>query len=185
MSAQSQLIQSQSSSPEPDAQSPSNSICAESNKLPLSWQQAMTLLDTIPGVARQSAQLLLAEVGTDMQRFPTAAHLCKWAGICLGNHESAGKQYSGKTPPSNRWLRGMLVQMANAAVRCKTSYFACVYRRLAARRGHKRVVIAVAHRLGNCRLSYAAAASALSRLPHHCSRTTRRTTISQKIATAS
>jgi transposase len=138
----------------------------------------MTLLDTIAGVARRSAQLLLAEVGTDMQRFPTAAHLCKWAGVCPGNHESGGRQYSGKTPPSNRWLHGMLVQMANAAVRCKTSYFACVYRRLAARRGHKRAMIAVAHRLGNCRLSYAAAASTLSRLSHHCSRTAHQTTIS-------
>jgi len=114
---------------------------------PLSWQQAMELLDTIPGVARQSAELLLAEVGVEMNRFPSVAHLCKWAGVCPGNHESAGKQYSGKTPPSNRWLRGMLVQMANAAVRCKQSYFAVVYRRIAARRGHKRAILAVAHRL--------------------------------------
>ena len=112
-----------------------------------SWQQAMTLLDTIPGVARQSAELLLAEVGVDMNRFPSAAHLCKWAGVCPGNHESAGKQYSGKTPPSNRWLRAMLVQMANAAVRCQSSYFATVFRRLAARRGHKRAILAVAHRM--------------------------------------
>lgn len=68
----------------------------------LSWQQAMTLLDTIPGVARQSAELLLAEIGIDMSRFKSAAHLCQWAGVAPGNHESAGKQYSGKTPPSNR-----------------------------------------------------------------------------------
>lgn len=142
-----QLIQSQSSSLEPDAQSPCDSCCPGSSQLPLSWQQAMTLLDTIPGVARQSAELLLAEVGTDMQRFPSAAHLCKWAGVCPGNYESAGKHYCGKTPPSNRWLRGMLVQMANAAVRCNSSYFATVYRRLAARRGHKRAIVAVAHRL--------------------------------------
>lgn len=107
----------------------------------------MTLLDTIPGVARQSAELLLAEVGVEMSRFPSAAHLCKWAGVCPGNHESAGKQSSGKTPPSNRWLRGMLVQMANAAVRYRSSYFATVYRRIAARRGHKRAILAVAHRL--------------------------------------
>ena len=92
---------------------------------PYSWQQAMTLLNTIPGVARQSAELLLAEVGVEMSRFPSTAHLCKWAGVCPGNHESAGRQPLGKTPPSNRWLRGMLVQMANAAVRCKSSYFAC------------------------------------------------------------
>jgi len=119
----------------------------DSTHLPLAWQQAMPLLDTIPGVARQSAELLLAEIGSDMRRFPSAAHLCKWAGVCPGNHESAGKQYSGKTPPANRWLRSILVQMANAAVRCKASYFAGVYRRLAARRGHKRAIVAVAHRL--------------------------------------
>jgi transposase len=118
-----------------------------SSNLPLAWQQAMPLLDSIPGIARQSAQLLLAEIGSDMRRFPTAAHLCKWAGVCPGNHESAGKQYSGKTPPANRWLRSMLVQMANAAVRCKASLFATVYRRLAPRRGHKRAIVAVAHRL--------------------------------------
>lgn len=142
-----QLIQAQSPSSELEAQLSCNTSSPGLPKLPLSWQQAMILLDTIPGVARQSAELLLAEVGVDMRRFPSAAHLCKWAGICPGNHESAGKQYSGKTPPSNRWLRGMLVQMANAAVRCKTSYFATVYRRLVARRGHKRAIVAVAHRL--------------------------------------
>jgi transposase len=90
---------------------------------------------------------MLAEIGSDMGRFPSARHLCKWAGVCPGNQESAGKHYSGKTPPSNRWLRSMLVQMANAAVRCKTSFFATVYRRLAPRRGHKRAIMAVAHRL--------------------------------------
>ncbi len=142
-----QLIQSVCPTPKSDAQLPSDSSGSNSSELPLPWRQAMSLLDTIPGVARQSAELLLAEVGVDMSRFPSAAHLCKWAGVCPGNHESAGKQYSGKTPPSNRWLRGMLVQMANAAVRCKTSYFATVYRRLAPRRGHKRAIVAVAHRL--------------------------------------
>lgn len=136
-----QLIEQQS---QPDEPTPvSDATLSQS----FSWQQAMALLDTIPGVARQSAQLLLAEVGVDMSRFPSAAHLCKWAGVCPGNHESAGKHYSGKTPPSNRWLRGMLVQMANAAVRCRASYFAVVYRRIAARRGHKRAIVAVAHRL--------------------------------------
>jgi len=142
-----QLIQDQSPPPTDEVQSLSGSVHPETAGSPLSWQQAMALLDTIPGVARHSAELLLAEVGTDMQRFPTAAHLCKWAGVCPGNHESAGRHYSGKTPPSNRWLRGMLVQMANAAVRCKSSYFSTVFGRLAARRGHKRAILAVAHRL--------------------------------------
>lgn len=142
-----QLIEQQSVTTDAPSQLAVESTSSDPSQLPMSWQQAMTLLDTIPGVARQSAELLLAEVGADMQRFPSAAHLCKWAGICPGNHESAGKQYSGKTPPSNRWLRGMLVQMANATVRCKTSYLATVYRRLAPRRGHKRAIVAVAHRL--------------------------------------
>ncbi|CAA9394247.1 hypothetical protein AVDCRST_MAG94-5560, partial [uncultured Leptolyngbya sp.] len=124
-----------------------SSTCPDGSERWFSWQQAMTLLDAIPGVARRSAELLLAEVGVDMGRFPSSAHLCKWAGICPGNYESARKQYSDKVPPSNRWLRGMLVQMANAAVCCKTSYFASVYRRLAARRGHKRAIVGVAHRL--------------------------------------
>ncbi len=142
-----QLIEQQSVTIKAPSQLAVESTSSNSPQLSMSWQQAMTLLDTIPGVARQSAELLLAEVGIDMERFPSAAHLCKWAGVCPGNHESAGKHYSGKTPPSNRWLRGMLVQMANAAVRCKSSYFATVYRRLAPRRGHQRAIIAVAHRL--------------------------------------
>lgn len=138
-----QLIEQHS----PAIETPVSTQSPDAANLPLAWQQAMPLLDSIPGIARQSAELLLAEIGSDMRRFLSAAHLCKWAGVCPGNHESAGKQYSGKTPPANRWLRSILVQMANAAVRCKASYFATVYRRLAARRGHKRAIVAVAHRL--------------------------------------
>lgn len=63
----------------------------------LSWAEAVALLDTIPGVGRQTAELMLAEVGTDMSRFPSAAHLAKWTRLCLGNYESAGKRYSGRT----------------------------------------------------------------------------------------
>lgn len=142
-----QLIEQPLLSQEVSAPAVDETSVSDSAELPLTWQQAMPLLDSIPGVARQSAELLLAEVGSDMRRFPSAAHLCKWAGVCPGNHESAGKRYSGKTPPANRWLRSILVQMANAAVRCKASYFATVYRRLAPRRGHKRAIVAVAHRL--------------------------------------
>jgi transposase len=138
-----QLIEQHSPAIEP----PVSNQLPDAANLPLAWQQSMPLLDSIPGIARQSAELLLAEIGSDMRRFPSAAHLCKWAGVCPGNHESAGKQYSGKTPPANRWLRSILVQMANAAVRCKASYFATVYRRLASRRGYKRAIVVVAHRL--------------------------------------
>ena len=114
---------------------------------PLSWSKAITLVDTIPGVARNTAQLLMAEIGTDMSRFPSASHLAKWARLCPGNHESAGKRLSGKTGRSNPGLRTTLVQAANAAVRCRNSYLHAVYRRLAARRGRKKALIAVAHRI--------------------------------------
>lgn len=114
---------------------------------PLSWQAAVALLDSIPGVGRQTAELLLAEIGVDMSRFPSEAHLARWARLCPGNHESAGKRYSGSIGQGNRWLRSALVQAANAAARCKDTYLAAVYRRLAGRRGRNKAIIAVAHRI--------------------------------------
>jgi transposase len=113
----------------------------------LSWTQAVSLADTIPGVAQNTAELLVAEIGTDMNRFPSASHLAKWARLCPGNHESAGKRLSGQTGRSNPWLRTCLVQAANAAVRCRNSYLGVVYRRLAGRLGRKKALIAVAHRI--------------------------------------
>ena len=113
----------------------------------LSWNQAVSLADTIPGVAQNTAELLVAEIGTDMSRFPTSSHLAKWTRLCPGNHESAGKRLSGRTGRSNPWLRTSLVQAANAAVRCRNSYLRVVYRRLAGRRGRKKALIAVAHRI--------------------------------------
>jgi len=120
---------------------------ADPSVTPMAPEAAVALLDTIPGVARATAELLLAEIGSDMSRFPSAAHLASWAKLCPGNHESAGKQYSGKTGTGNRWLRSGLIQAANAAIKCKQSYFAAVYRRLVQRRGHKRALVAVAHRI--------------------------------------
>ncbi len=127
----------------------SGSVAADdaSPSSPLSWSKAIALVDTIPGVARNTAELLMAEIGTDMSRFPSASHLAKWARLCPGNHESAGKRLSGKTGRSNPWLRTTLVQAANAAVRCRNSYLHAVYRRLAGRRGRKKALIAVAHRI--------------------------------------
>jgi transposase len=92
-------------------------------------------------------QLIIAEVGTDMQRFGSAAQLASWAKVCPGNNESAGKRYSGKTGRGNRWLRSGLVQAAHAAVKVKDSHFAAVYRRLVGRRGVKKAIMAIAHRL--------------------------------------
>jgi transposase len=110
-------------------------------------EKAVELLDSIPGVARQTAELLIAEIGCDLSRFKSAAHLAKWAKLCPGNYESAGQRLGGRTGQSNTWLRSALVQAANAAVRCKNSYFSAVYRRLVGRRGRKKAIIAVAHRI--------------------------------------
>jgi transposase len=131
--------------PAPLGEAPTPTASAE----PLAWDAAVTLLDTIPGINRRMAELLLAEIGADMRRFPTAGHLASWAKLAPGNNESAGKHYSGATGHGNRWLRSGLVQAAWAAVKVKTSYLASCYHRLAGRRGAKRAIIAVAHRMLN------------------------------------
>jgi transposase len=109
------------------------------------FDEAVGLLDTIPGVARRTAEMIVAEIGIDMGHFPSADHLASWAGVAPGNHESAGKRTSGKTRKGNRFLRTTLVQAAHAAARTKGTYLSAQYRRLAARRGKKRAILAVAH----------------------------------------
>jgi transposase len=109
------------------------------------FEDVLTRLDTIPGIGRYVAETLVAEIGTDMSRFPTAAHLASWAGMCPGNNESAGKRRSGKTRKGSPWLRALLVQAAHAAARKKDTYLAAQYRRLAARRGASKAAIAVGH----------------------------------------
>jgi transposase len=108
-------------------------------------EAAIVHLDSIPGVGRRTAEILLAEIGTDMGRFPSAAHLASWAGMCPGNDESAGKRRSGKTRPGSPWLRQALVEAAQAAGRTRDTYLAAQYRRLATRRGKKKAVVAVGH----------------------------------------
>jgi transposase len=110
-------------------------------------QAAVALLDTIPGVSQRTAEILIAEIGTDMRRFPSAKHLASWAGMCPGQHESAGKRRSGKTRKGSRWLRQVLVEVAHVAAKTKETYLAAQYRRLAARRGKKRALIALGHSL--------------------------------------
>lgn len=102
-------------------------------------------LSEIPGIEQRAAEVLLAEIGPDRKPFPTAKQLSKWSGMCPGNNESAGKKKSGRTPPGNHWLRQVLVQSAWAASHSKKSYLAAQYRRLAARRGKKRALMAVGH----------------------------------------
>ncbi len=114
---------------------------------PLPWSEAVELLDTITGVGRTAAEQIVAEIGTDMRHFRSAGHLCSWAKVCPGNHQSAGKRYSGKTGQGNHWLRTVLIQAAWAAVKVKDSYLAQVYHRLAGRRGPKKAILAVAHRI--------------------------------------
>jgi transposase len=104
-------------------------------------------LCTIPGVARRSAESLLAEVGDDMTPFPTAQHLASWACVCPGNDVSAGKRRSGKTRRGNRWLRMTLIESAWAAARTRRTYLGAQYARLARKRGTKKAVVAVAHSL--------------------------------------
>ncbi len=109
--------------------------------------EAVERLDSIPGVGPATAEVIVAEVGTDLSRFPTAKHLASWAGLCPGNRESAGKRQSGRTRKGNPWLREALVEAAEAAIRVKGTVFQALYHRLAARRGRKRAILAVAHRL--------------------------------------
>jgi transposase len=104
-------------------------------------------LDAIPGVGQRVGEQVLAEVGPEVERFPTAAHLASWAGLCPGNNESAGKRLSGRTRKGNGWLRDALVEAAWGASRARHTYLGAQYRRLAARRGAKRALIAVAHSL--------------------------------------
>ncbi len=112
---------------------------------PPSFRGAVEQLDAIAGVGERGARALLAETGTDMRRFPTHKHFASWAGQCPGNHESAGKRKSGKTPAANRHIDAVLTEMAHAAVRTKNSYFKSQYHRLAGRRGKKRAIGAVKH----------------------------------------
>ena len=106
---------------------------------------ALEILDEIPGIDRRAAENVLAEIGSDMSRFPTSGHLAAWAGLCPGNNQSAGKRRSGRMQQGNRWLKATLNQCAWAASRKKDSYFAAQHRRIASRRGVKRATMAVAH----------------------------------------
>jgi len=106
---------------------------------------AAKAIDEIPGIGRISAEQIVAEIGIDMSQFPTARHLCSWAGICPGDNESAGKRKSGKTRKGNKTLKKTLVQSATSAIKNKDSFFSAQYQRLVVRMGGKKAIVAVAH----------------------------------------
>jgi len=109
------------------------------------FEHAVALWDTIPGVARTAAEIIVSEIGTDMSRFQSAEALSAWAGVAPGNNESAGRQRSGRTRQGNAALKTILVQAAHGAIHTKGTYLGAQYHRIAARRGRKRAIMAVAH----------------------------------------
>jgi transposase len=120
-------------------------LSVEIERLIAPFSDEVELLDTIPGVDRRTAEVLIAEIGVDMSRFPTHAHLASWAGMCPGNDESAGKRRSGKTRKGSKWLRSALIGAAHAASRSNGTYLQAQYGRLKSRRGSKKAAVAVGH----------------------------------------
>lgn len=113
----------------------------------LSWEAAIQIWDSVPGIGRRLAEQLVAEIGPEPGQFPSAAHVASWAKVAPGNRESAGKRLSSKTGKGNRWLRTSLVQAAHGAVKVKGSALAVYYRRLAKRMNGKKAMMAVAHKI--------------------------------------
>jgi len=112
----------------------------------LPFEEDLERLDTIPGVGRRATEQILAEIGADVKnQFPSAAHLCSWAGMAPGNNESAGKRKSGRTRKGNKKLRHALVEAARSAARTRNTYLSAQYHRIAARRGANRAAVAVGH----------------------------------------
>lgn len=109
------------------------------------YAEAWQLLQTIPGIHATAAAAIIAEIGVDMSRFPSAKHLASWAGICPGNKESGGKRFKAGIRPGNRWLRGMLGAVVWAITHTKDNYLRAQYQRIARRRGTMKAAVAVAH----------------------------------------
>lgn len=108
---------------------------------------ALATWDSLPGINQRLAQIIVAEIGPDLQPFEDAEHLASWAGMCPGNNESAGKRKSGRTRNGSPWLRRALIEAAHGAAHTKHKYFQALYRRLASRRGSQRAAVAVGHSL--------------------------------------
>jgi len=111
------------------------------------FQKEAKLIQTIPGISEVNASAILAEIGVDMSQFPDAAHISSWAGVCPGNNESAGKKKSGRTQKGNSFLKGALTESAWAASKTKDTSYSAFYRNIVRRRGKKRALVALAHRM--------------------------------------
>jgi transposase len=122
-------------------------VSTEIERLLSPFAEARRRLSTIPGIKTRTSEVIIAEIGVDMSRFPSEHHLASWAGLCPGNNESAGKHKAGTTRKGNRWLRMALIEIALAAIRTKDAAFGARYRRVMRHRGHKKAVVAVAHSL--------------------------------------
>jgi transposase len=109
------------------------------------YEDAIKKVDALPGIAQRSAEVILSEIGIDMSRFPSEAHISSWSGLCPGNNESAGKRRSGKTNKGNKHLKSILIQCVKSAIKNKTSFFYAQYQRIVVRRGANRATVAVAH----------------------------------------
>jgi len=109
------------------------------------FERAVTVMCSVPGISRTTAEVIIAETGADMSRFPTPGHLCAWAGLAPGSYESAGKHRPASTRQGAPWLRRTLVEAARAAARTKGTYFSAQYVRIAKRRGPNKAAVAVAH----------------------------------------
>jgi transposase len=110
------------------------------------WEPQLRLLETVPGIDRMGAAMLLVEIGTDMDSFGSAERLASWVGICPGNHESAGKRKSGRTRKGNAWVRRLLCEFAQAASRTRCA-LKDKFSALSIRKGHKRSIVALAHKM--------------------------------------
>ena len=110
------------------------------------FSRELELLDTIPGVDKRAAEMLLAEIGPDMSRFPTDAHLASWGGMCPGQRESGGRKHSAATRKGSKWLRGTLTECSKAVVRTNT-YLSARYHRIKSRRGHAKATVATGHKI--------------------------------------
>jgi transposase len=111
------------------------------------YKEELELLLTIPGIKKDTAAIIIAEIGVDMGQFPTSQHLASWAGVSPGNHESAGKRKSSKTTKGNPHIKSAMCEAAWAVSRCRNRWLAAKYWSIAARRGKKKALVAISHRM--------------------------------------